>query len=604
MDTDIVVIDSGVNIHHKEFYNMKIRGFSIIKSKDDEYKIVDDFNDTLGHGTAIYYLLSHNRTGANILMIKLFDVMNINVDINLLIYTLEYIYENINCKIIHMSFGIDYCDDIDELRNVCNKLHKKGIIIVSAYDNLGTLSYPAAFENVIGVDIGNKGPNNFGFYFIKNSPINIRFLVREQLLPFLNNEYRQVTGSSFMAPYITKYLIENYNQLSNRSLTPLELLENGASEIIEFPKTKVLEDKFVINKAIVLPFNKEVHSIVSNQDLLSFEILGIFDVKYLGNVGKKVSELLPYNKSCSMVIQDYSKIQWESDFDTVILSHVDILSNVTGMDFITYISDKCMEYGKKLYCFDDISSYFKKYTENGLQIYYPIVCKDYVCQNTFGKLRCINKPIIAVMGTTSKQGKFTLQLKLRRYFINKGYSVGQIGTEPSSLLFGFDEVYAYGYNSSVKLTGEDSIFYINQLLGHIEDKNVDIIIAGSQSQTLHYSTGNLNCYSLKNVEFLLAIEPDIVILCVNYFDTIDYIKRTINFIQSFQECQVLSIVLYPVSRNISWSVLGNNTVAIPEHELESHKEMLEKEFSIPCFILKDDIEISNLAENIIDHFSI
>lgn len=49
----------------------------------------------------------------------------------------------------------------------------------------------------------------------------------------------------------------------------------------------------------------------------------------------------------------------------------------------------------------------------------------------------ISTPVLAVCGTSSKQGKFTLQLELRKRFCEMGYKVGQIGTEPNSLLLGW-----------------------------------------------------------------------------------------------------------------------------------------------------------------------
>ena len=37
-----------------------------------------------------------------------------------------------------------------------------------------------------------------------------------------------------------------------------------------------------------------------------------------------------------------------------------------------------------------------------------------------------NKPTVCVVGTSSSQGKFTLQLKIREKLLGIGYKVGQI----------------------------------------------------------------------------------------------------------------------------------------------------------------------------------
>ena len=85
-----------------------------------------------------------------------------------------------------------------------------------------------------------------------------------------------------------------------------------------------------------------------------------------------------------------------------------------------------------------------------------------------------------ISGTGSQQGKFSLQLKLRNKFIQGGYKVGQLGTEPSSLLFGIDEVFPSGYGSVVNLSEEEIISRVNSQMHSIEEKNPDIILVGTQ----------------------------------------------------------------------------------------------------------------------------
>ena len=159
----------------------------------------------------------------------------------------------------------------------------------------------------------------------------------------------------------------------------------------------------------------------------------------------------------------------------------------------------------------------------------------------------ISRPVIGVFGTSSRQGKFTLQLKLRELFLERGYSVGQIGTEPSALLYGMDYVFPIGYNASVHIAGFDTIRYLNHIINVLCEKDNDIILLGSQSGTVPFDTGNLVQYNIPQYEFLLGSQPDIVILCINPFDDFDYIVRTIKFIESSVDCKVLSLVVFPMT---------------------------------------------------------
>ncbi|MEQ7202296.1 DUF1611 domain-containing protein [Lactococcus lactis] len=600
--TDIVLIDSGVEMGHPALKNYKVDGISIAKC-GNKYILDSDINDTYGHGTAIYYMLKKDNPDINIYVIKLFQE-DLTVELEDIIFILNFIKQNINCKIIHMSLGVSFCEDIYLFENICDEFYQNKVFIISAFDNLGTLSYPAAFKTVIGVDMVSKGISNKGYQYVINSPVNIRFLAHKQLLPFLDKKFENLIGSSFFAPHISNLVCKNYKEIVNEDYDIHQFLKNKATTIINIENySEESKKSFPIKKAVVFPFNKEIHSIVANTDLCSFDILGIFDTKYLGNVNKKISEVLPYCSNDN-IIQNIEKLDWSLPFDTFILGHILEINNLIRKDYISSIIEKCIKFNKKLYAFDDISAYLTdNVIKTNLNYYHPEVKMGDVKNNTFGKMRCINKPVVAIMGTSPKQGKYTLQLQLRRQLKKEGYRVGQFGTEPTGYLFGFEVVYPFGYNSSVKVTGNDSIYAINRMLGEIERTNPDIIIVGSQSQTVHYNTGNLAFYSIQNTELLLGTEPDGVILVVNYNDPIEYIKRTINYIQSLQETTVIALVVYPISKDTKWTVLGSLTNKCNYKELVAFQEKVIKETDKKCFIVDSQIDIEAITEEIINFFS-
>ncbi|MFZ2647287.1 MAG: DUF1611 domain-containing protein [Lactococcus chungangensis] len=601
IDTDVVLIDSGVKISHTALKTYKKEGISVQKF-NDEYIINDDFNDSYGHGTAIYYTLKKENPNIRIFVIKLFQE-DLTVNLDDIIFALNIIKNNISCKIVHMSLGVSFCENLELFENICNELYEKNIFIVSAFDNLGTLSYPAAFKNVIGVDMVSKGISNKGYQYVTNSPVNIRFLAHSQYLPFVNGEFKNLLGSSFFAPYISSLIYKNYLEILSSGNNIHDFLKDNAQTIISFEKdNEDIKETFFIEKAVIFPFNKEIHSIVANTDLCSFDIFGVFDTKYLGNVNKKISAILPYCTN-DLVIQNIEKLDWSSSFDTFILGHISEINNLVRKDYTSLVIEKCIQYNKKLFTFDDISKNLIDMNVNDkVDYYYPSVSSNDVKNNTFGKMRCINVPIIAVMGTSPKQGKYSLQLQLRRQLINEGYKVGQFGTEPTGYLFGFDAVYPYGYNSSVKISGNDSIYTINRMLAEIERTKPDIIIVGSQSQTIHYNTGNLAFYSVHNTELLLGSEPDGVILVVNFDDPYEYIKRTINYIQSIQETTVIALVVYPINKDTKWSVLGSYSSTCNIEELINFQKEIYKETGKKCFIANEDKNIKLVTEEIISFF--
>ena len=181
--------------------------------------------------------------------------------------------------------------------------------------------------------------------------------------------------------------------------------------------------------------------------------------------------------------------------------------------------------------------------------------------------------------------------------------MGQIGTEPSSELFGIDYVYPMGYNSAVYIHAHDSVRYINECINQLCQKNCDIIITGSQASVLPYDTGNIGMFPLKQFDFLMGSQPDAVILCLNAYDDLHYIRRSILFLESSADCKVIALVVYPMNIKKDWTMMYNQKEVLSEIDYQSIKEVLCKEFSIPVYRLGAADDISSLFENIISFFS-
>lgn len=595
--TTIVVLDSGINMNHPCFYGKSFPVFSI-----DSYGNVSKGNcdDEIGHGTAVSFIIYKNLAYTNIICFKV--VSESSYDNNNLILSLKYIYDNIPCDIINISLGVTYGDNLSALRDVCTLLNNRGTIIVSAFDNSGILSYPAAFSDVIGVDISNSVNKLFDYEYVENSNVNIRGYNKEQNLPWLDDGYSVVSGASFAAPYITVQI----GKMMDSGITGLEnILQNlkiNAAAVYKCEAVSPLKH-ITMNKAIVFPFNKEIHSIARFSNILDVDIVDFFDVKYVGNLKKKISSLLGNIYGYDYEIKNYTDINWESDFDSVILGHTKDFSRVIDVNFENYFVDKCIEFGKKIYSFSLLSKdSVKKLDAHGIDWFCPHVTSENVPQNTFGKLRKISSPVVAIVGTSQRQGKFTLQLKLKMLFEQSGYIVGMLGTEPSSLLYGADGVYPIGFDSTVEISGYEAIIYVNSLMGKIEDKNPDLIIVGSQSQTVPVTDGWVGFYPIKQHEFLLGCVPDCYILCVNVSDDIKYIERTINYLEGIFPSKVICLAVFPFDAANKWSVIGTAKVLVDDEIMKSKINAIKKKLKKKTYNLGDENSIYKMAKECIKYF--
>lgn len=138
---NIAIIDSGLNAEELDY---KCRIEYVYTCEPDNYR------DTIGHGTNVVQTILYHETRINIYIFKIFQNKLI-CDVKELIKALQIIYlEYPFINVVNMSLGIPNENLL--LRCYCEELKKKGIKLVSAYNNNNEINaYPAAYSFVYGV---------------------------------------------------------------------------------------------------------------------------------------------------------------------------------------------------------------------------------------------------------------------------------------------------------------------------------------------------------------------------------------------------------------------------------------------------------------------
>ncbi len=559
---------------------------------DSAYKIdvlagLQNSTDHINHGSIIFQIIKKYAPNALLRIIKITDDMEIKEQA--LCTALRVLLRDLDVDIVNISMGIVVSEMTDEIIDLCEQLKNKGVILVAAFDNDGAMSYPAAASSVIGVDLSPKCKLVNQYEYIQDDVINIRAFSGILHVKVDNNVF-SVSGTSFTCAIMTAKIANLLNEKYNKYEQVMEKLEKNATYIVKNKEYKPIPTMFEIKKAIIFPFNKEMYSLLANQDLLGFSVVGVFDPVQLGKVGRKLSDELKGDLRNDFTIRNIFNINWEEDFDTFILGHTREISETLGFSFKEHIVQKCKEYRKKLYAFDNIDT-------SEIDVYVPRVLESNVPKNRYGKLYQVHCPVLGILGTSSKQGKFSLQLKLRRLFLHSEYHLAQIGTEPSSLLFGMDAVYPMGYDGIVPNNPRDSIIMLNDMLRKSVKQDTDIVLVGAQSGSGVYSYQNTSLFPLETMHLLLGMQPDAILLCVNIFDDDDYIYRTIMCLENMIDTYVIALVISPVDYMYIESGLLRKTKQVETERMNSFQEHLKRRFKKEVFIL--DFETS--AKEIYDY---
>ena len=598
VDCDIVVIDSGFNFNN----DINVSGITI-KKDGKNMEICNAFSDDIGHGTIICSIIGKQAPTNKIFVIKLSDELD-TINEACLLFALEYIKNNINCRLINLSLGITEGERIHDLYRLCSELSSKGIVIVSAYSNDGSNSYPASFDCVIGVDNHKKIRSINEYAYVENSSINILAKGDLQRLVMSNGEVLLTSGSSIACAHITAILanapIDNLN-LENA----MSYLKSRAKRLYPSSKNKCYNNNgntiFDIKNAVVFPFGKEAHAFLRFPDMLMCDIKDYYDVSSSGKVGRQLKRYYEDTKSDKSVL-NIDKLDF-TDIDTVILGHLDELNELMRRDYKAELIEKAIAAHVNIFSFDPLDTYNEMLERSNIKHFYPSVTSFDVRQNTFGKLYCISKPVVGIFGTSSQQGKFSLQLTLKRELELAGYDVGNIGTEPHSPLFKCDVVFPMGYNSTVRLSNSEIVLYLNDALNKICLKGKEIILVASQAQFVPYCGNNLMDIPLMQYHFALGTKPDTIVLCVNYHDEIRHINNTVRALLGITDSSLLAFVMYPLTYSNDWTAIyGNRKRKITYEEFNKKKRILQEEFRVPVYLLGDKQHMSDLCQDVINYF--
>ena len=468
----IAIIDSGIDASHSGVGDV-MGGVHIQIGEKGEVLFLDDHADCTGHGTACAGIIRKKAPDAMLYSVRIFDESLI-ADGRVLIAAIQWCIDN-EMDVVNLSLGTTDVTFKKSLQKVCRKAVDAGVILVAAESNDGLESYPAVFPEVIGVT-GGAIYEPDGFYYRKDQRIECVARGDDQRVCWLNGKHIMTGGNSFAAPHITGIIARLLEQHPKCSVQDIWLLlqkkvlneisqdRNKSKSGRQAHRKDFQEDYAYIKKAVLYPYNKEMHSLVRYRDLLAFEIVGVADPIGKGMVGKDAGKVIGEPQAGLRISPNIRRAI--ADADTLILGYVDQLSRIRKRDLLREYVQLALDAGCHVFSFQalDPTVYGDLYDtadKKGLRLAYPHVPREEFTQaiQNFNALPPVDVPVLSVMGTSSQQGKFTLQLALRHRLIQKGYKVGQIGTEHHSRLFGMDAAFPMGYASPLKLPFQHYIPY-------------------------------------------------------------------------------------------------------------------------------------------------
>lgn len=606
-------------------------------------------DDPVGHGTAVAGIILGKAPEAILTPVQLVDTSETyvyNFPVELLVEALKWTLSR-NFHIVHLSMGITGTKHKNYIHPLCKQIAERSIIVSAAHYK-GGISYPAYFDEVIGVGSGDI-KDSFQYIYKENSPIEILAYGGMQRVHWKDGKRIFLDGTSLAAAHMTgiiALILENNpdaclkvirTELKRYSVIPpkpekvkqddssddgfVRRNHGDSSEYLrrsEPASALAAEGRYgFIKRAVIYPFIKEMHAFIRFQDLLSFEVVSIVDHIGKGCVGKDAGELIgmeALNLPIGHCLRDSL-----TEADTLILGHMDIISRISKRDRQYEIIEQAVEQGKHVFSFDLLPEdryrdLFAVAEKKGLRLATPAITKkdfEKACSRGTGDLdNAIPVPVLGVFGTSSYQGKFTTQLVLRRELMKRHYEICQIGTEHHAELFGFDLAFPLGYNVTgqidIKL-GDWGKYIKRRVFDLIYAKDIDIVITGGQAGLLPYNLNLAQAFagSIKNMTLICILNPDAVILAINAYDPVQYIRRSIQLVELLCGAQVIALTLNPFAME-KRDFRGRTRVFPVKMNEEKYKAKLEELNGLFGILTIDALSENGgkcLCDAVIDFFS-
>jgi subtilisin len=194
----VAVVDSGWD---RTLVEPRVLAGTSFVDPEDDFAMArnDDDHDHLGHGTACADLVLRVAPDARVIPVKVFGKV-LETSPGTLHAALLWAQEQ-EVRVINVSLGTRLEGTLHPLYAACEKARRAGIVVVAAGHNANDWSYPAIFENVIGVSAG-RFDSPYAFRFRPEHAMECEAWGVDQPVLWIGGRRVVKHGTSFAAPNI------------------------------------------------------------------------------------------------------------------------------------------------------------------------------------------------------------------------------------------------------------------------------------------------------------------------------------------------------------------------------------------------------------------
>lgn len=638
----IAIIDEGVDAGHTRLLDSKVIGYTIKESDGNLYSLgTDPHMDATGHGTAIASIIHKIVPEAELHSVRLFAAGG-KISEQLLTEGIKHCLNIEGLRVVNISMGIAVSTPSSALFNACRTLSESGVLIVASSHNFPHVEcFPAHFPFVYSVGCGLvKNKNEYSYNENKKTKVLAKGGL--QRIAWADNGYKISSGTSYATAHFTGILsglIIDNGPKNEQELKAL-IVSNSSKDLAEFiyisknydiisSGTRQLNqaEQDVLGRNLFTPAKidfakkiavfpsseKEIRTIIEFRNQIRGEL--VLSIDYPRSISSTTGKTSASASVFLAINREPGKEELDL-FDTIVIGYFLDIPVESNIIFGNRLLKSCILSNKNFIVFDnDVFDHLNRlvkeiYPEYAGKIHFTSVRKAVVDDiKNFRHLPKIQTSVLACVGTGSKQGKFTNQMRVKEILSAQGYRVSQLSTEPQGAVVGSAFTFPFGHNANVEIKFRDWTSNIETILRGIQHYNKpDLIITGIQGGILprafNMDTSKAGSI-LTPIQYLLGVRPDAIICTIHPTDTVELVQQTIQTVKNYCNSTCLFCTMSPVYnelKNINNMWVKNSRV-LEKDEMRAIMDDFSVKLGTPVFDIMDLENDEKILKCITNFFS-
>ena len=197
----VAIIDSGVDASHPAVGNVAgAVAFEYNRDEEDVTITEGPHEDLFGHGTACAGIIRRAAPDVEIYSVR---VLGARLTGKGVVFGagLRWAIDN-GMNVVNMSLSTGKRDYFELFHELADEAYFRGIVLVSAVNNVDSPSYPSLYASVVSV-AAHTGSDPFEFDYNPKPPVEFGAPGIDIEVPWLNGGTIEATGNSFAAPHIS-----------------------------------------------------------------------------------------------------------------------------------------------------------------------------------------------------------------------------------------------------------------------------------------------------------------------------------------------------------------------------------------------------------------